>query len=184
RKYVYDDILFRADKLPGNKRWRFYPDAMDRFENEARDFLDRQLNETQYLSRIARSYLAHLYSEKAEGRMRVRANPGKLTAMLRGKWGVSALLPGHNLAGGEETPRKNRNDHRHHALDAFVIANTTQGLLKRLADLNDDAERQRLVDAVPDPWDDFDREELRQQLARLTVSHKADHGPPGSQGKP
>lgn len=183
RKYVYDDILFRADNLPANKRWRFHPDAMDRFNNVERDFLDRQLNETKYLSRIARSYLSNLYNEKEEGRMRVRAIPGKLTAMLRGKWGLSALLPGHNLSGGEEAPRKNRNDHRHHALDAFVVANTTQGLLKRLADLNDDADRQRLVDAVPDPWDDFDREELRKQLARLTVSHKADHGTPGSKGK-
>jgi len=183
RKYVYDDILFRADNLPANKRWRFHPDAMDCFNNDERDFLDRQLNETKYLSRIARSYLSNLYNEKEEGRMRVRAIPGRLTAMLRGKWGLSALLPDHNLADGEEVPRKNRNDHRHHALDAFVVANTTQGLLKRLADLNDDAERQRLVDAVPDPWDDFDREELRKQLARLTVSHKADHGTPGSKGK-
>lgn len=183
RKYVYDDILFRADKLPGNKRWRFYPDAMDRFENEERDFLDRQLNETKYLSRIARSYLAHLYSEKAEGRMRVRAIPGKLTAMLRGKWGLSALLPGHNLAGGEETPRKNRNDHRHHALDAFVIANTTQGLLKQIAEMNASADRKRLVDTIPDPWENFDREQLRAQLSRLVVAHKTDHGTPGSKGK-
>ncbi|MEP0708905.1 type II CRISPR RNA-guided endonuclease Cas9 [Parvibaculum sp.] len=183
RKYVYNDILFRADNLPANKRWRFHPDAMDRFENEERDFLDRQLNETKYLSRIARSYLANLYNEKAEGRMRVRAIPGKLTAMLRGKWGLAALLPGHNMAGGEDAPRKNRNDHRHHALDAFVIANTTQGLLKRVAELNADADRKRLVDAVPDPWEGFDREELRTQLARLTVAHKADHGTPGHKGK-
>lgn len=181
--YNYDDILFRADSLPPNKRWRFHSDAMDRFEKEGRDFLDRQLNETKYLSRIARSYLANLYNEKAEGRMRVRAIPGKLTAMLRGKWGLSSLLPGHNIAGGEDVPRKNRNDHRHHALDAFVIANTTQGLLKRVAELNADADRKRLVDTVPDPWEDFDREELRGQLARLTVSHKADHGTPGRNGK-
>lgn len=183
RKYVYDDILFRADNLPANKRWRFHPDAMDRFVNEERDFLDRQLNETKYLSRIARNYLSHLYNEKAEARMRVRAIPGKLTAMLRGKWGLSALLPGHNMAGGEEAPRKNRNDHRHHALDAFVIANTTQGLLKRIAELNADADRKRLVDTIPDPWENFDREELRTQLARLTVAHKADHGTPGHKGK-
>lgn len=183
RKYVYNEILFRADSLPANKRWRFHPDAMDRFVNEERDFLDRQLNETKYLSRIARNYLSHLYNEKAEGRMRVRAIPGKLTAMLRGKWGLSALLPGHNRAGGEEASRKNRDDHRHHALDAFVIANTTQGLLKRIADLNADADRRRLVDTIPDPWEDFDREELRAQLARLAVAHKADHGTPGRKGR-
>tara|TARA_R110002110_G_scaffold107369_6_gene268705 strand:+ start:1 stop:3255 length:3255 start_codon:yes stop_codon:yes gene_type:complete len=183
RKYLYDDILFRADKLPGNKRWRFHADAMERFENEERGFLDRQLNETKYLSRIARSYLAHLYNEKAEGRLRVRAIPGTLTAMLRGKWGLSALLPGHNRAGAEDAPpRKNRDDHRHHALDAFVIAMTDQRLLQMISDLNADADRKRLIDAIPEPWDNFDREVLRTQLARVTVAHKTDHGSPGKKG--
>lgn len=181
--YNYDDILIRADNLPSNKRWRFHPDAMERFDGEERDFLGRQLNETKYLSRIARTYLANLYNEKAEGHMRVHAIPGKLTAMLRGKWGLAALLPRHNHSGGDQAPRKNRNDHRHHALDAFVVANTTQGLLKRIAALNADADRKRLVDTVPDPWENFDREELRMQLARLTVAHKADHGTPGRMGQ-
>ena len=43
-------------------------DAMERFEEEDA-FLDRQLNETQYLSRTARTYLAHLYNEKARGQL-------------------------------------------------------------------------------------------------------------------
>ncbi|MDO8423601.1 MAG: type II CRISPR RNA-guided endonuclease Cas9 [Parvibaculum sp.] len=183
RKYVYDDILFRTDKLEGNKRWRFHADAMERYENEERGFLDRQLNETKYLSRIARSYLAHLYNEKDEGRLRVRAIPGKLTAMLRGKWGLSSLLPGHNRVGAEDAPpRKNRDDHRHHALDAFVVAMTDQRLLQLISQLNANADRKRLIDAIPDPWEDFDREVLRAQLARLTVAHKTDHGSPGKKG--
>jgi CRISPR-associated endonuclease Csn1 len=186
RKYVYDDILFRADNL-GNKRWRFHPDAMERFENDERDFLDRQLNETKYLSRIARSYLSHLYNEKAEGRLRVRAIPGKLTAMLRGKWGLSGLLGDHNRTGGEDgAKRKNRDDHRHHAIDAFVIAMTDQRLLQRISELNQDADRKRLIDQIPEPWEGFDgegRDRLRMQLERLTVAHKADHGTPGKNGK-
>jgi len=183
RKYIYDDILFRADKLESNKRWRFHADAMERYENDERNFLDRQLNETKYLSRIARSYISNLYNEKAEGRLRVRAIPGKLTALLRGKWGLSALLPGHNLAGADGAPpRKNRDDHRHHALDAFVIAMTDQRLLKMISDLNADADRRRLIDAIPEPWEEFDREVLRAQLARLTIAHKTDHGSPGKKG--
>tara|TARA_R110002110_G_scaffold194517_16_gene403502 strand:+ start:11385 stop:14636 length:3252 start_codon:yes stop_codon:yes gene_type:complete len=183
-KYVYDDILFRADKLEGNKRWRFHADAMERFENEEKDFLNRQLNETKYLSRIARNYLSHLYNEKDEKCLRVRAIPGKLTAMLRGKWRLSSLLPGHNRAGDPDTPpRKNRDDHRHHALDAFVIAMTDQRLLQLISQLNADADRKRLIDAIPEPWEEFDREILREQLTRLTVAHKADHGTPGKNGK-
>lgn len=186
RTYVYDDILFRADNLPDNKRWRFHPDAMEKFEGEA-GFLDRQLNETKYLSRIARSYLSHLYNEKAEGRLRVRAIPGKLTAMLRGKWGLSGLLSDHNRAGGEDDrARKNRDDHRHHAIDAFVIAMTDQRLLQRISELNQNADRKRLIDEIPEPWEGFDgagRDKLRTQLEHLTVAHKADHGTPGKNGK-
>jgi len=181
---VYDEILLRADKLPANKRWRFHPDAMERFADE-KGFLDRQLNETKYLSRIARNYLAHLYNEKAEGRLRVRAIPGKLTAMLRGKWGLNALLGDHNRAGDAENgpARKNRDDHRHHALDAFVIAMTDQGLLKRISDLNSNQDRTRLIEAVPDPWPGFSRGDLRAHLDKLIVSHKPDHGTPGQNGK-
>ena len=75
--YDYDAILSRAAALPDNKRWRFDPDAMQQFESEDR-FLDRQLNETRYLSRTACKYLAHLYDEKTEGNRRVRAIPGHI----------------------------------------------------------------------------------------------------------
>jgi len=177
-QYVYADILLRADSLPKNKRWRFHPDAMERFKDEEK-FLDRQLNETKYLSRIARQYLAHLYNEKAEGRLRVRAIPGKLTAMLRAKWGLNALLRGHNV-GGEEADdgpaRKNRDNHLHHAIDAFVIALTDQRLLQKISELNSDADRKRLIEGIPLPWEGFTPDELRPHLEKLVVSHKPDHG--------
>jgi CRISPR-associated endonuclease Csn1 len=184
-QYRYSEILMRADDLPPNKRWRFHPDAMERFENE-KEFLDRQLNETKYLSRIARSYLAHLYNEKAEGSLRVRAIPGKLTAMLRGKWGLSALHRDHNLAGGdfEDGPaRKNRDDQRHHAIDAFVVAMTDQQLLQRISKLNSGADRKRLIEAIPEPWPGFTPDALREQFDRVVVAYKPDHGTPGLNGK-
>lgn len=179
--YKYDEILLRADALPKNKRWRFHADAMERFKDE-RGFLDRQLNETKYLSRIARTYLAHLYNEKADGRLHVRAIPGKLTAMLRGKWGLNALLSDHNRADGDESDedskrgRKNRDDHRHHAIDAFVIAMTDQRLLQKISELNSDADRRRLIDNIPPPWEGFTPDALRPHLDNLIVSHKPDHG--------
>jgi CRISPR-associated endonuclease Csn1 len=181
---VYEEILMRADNLPANKRWRFHPEAMEKFASEP-EFLDRALNETKYLSRIARSYLAHLYNEKTEARLRVRAIPGRLTAMLRGKWGLTALLRDHNRMGGDGedgAPKKKRDDHRHHAIDAFVIAMTDQGLLQQIARLNSDADRRRLVDEVPQPWDGFSPDALRPQLDHMVVSHRADHGSFGHDG--
>ena len=153
-EYKYDEILTRARALPGNKRWRFDPDAMEQFER-TRDFLDRQLNETRYLSRTARSYLACLYDEKAEGRQRVFAIPGFMTALLRRAWGLEGML---RVSETGEIVRKQRDDHRHHAIDALVVANTAQGLLQRFAHaassrFEERADRLTAVAGDVRPWD-------------------------------
>src|SRR5690606_20606632 len=114
----------------------------------------------------------------------VWAPPGRLTAMLRGKWGLNGLLPDHNFA--DVNQPKNRKDHRHHAIDAFVVACTDRGLINRIARASAQAEEyntDRLFPkgGVPQPYDGF-REDLAACLNRLVVSHKPDHGlPPGAQ---
>ena len=179
--YNYDEILDAVADFPANKRWRFQENAMERFEGE-RDFLDRQLNETQYLSRTARTYLAYLYDEQGEHRQRVRVIPGRMTALLRRGWGLEGML--RETADGEML-RKTRDDHRHHAVDAFVVANTTQGLLKQFADAAgsgyQDAE-ERLAGLVPPPWAGFDRSQVQERLDRIVVSYKPDQGRPGERG--
>ena len=180
--YDYGDILDRAGRLPPNKRWRFDEDAMERFEGE-RDFLDRQLNETRYLSRTARAYLAHLYDEKTESRQRVWVVPGRMTALLRRGWGLEGILRANEDG---EIVRKQRSDHRHHAIDAFVVANTTPGLLQRFAGAagsdRDAEEKLARVAGCVLPWEGFGREELRPFLERMVVSYKPDHGTRGKQG--
>jgi len=81
---------------------------------------------------------------------------------------------------------KNRDDYRHHALDAMVIGITDQGLLKRFADANKQAEKKnldRLLEEMPEPMRD-DRGHYRVQVARalnaIIVSHKPDHGYQGA----
>ena len=166
-----------------NKIWRFQKDAMKRYENEERDFLDRQLNEAQYLSRTARTYLAHLYDEQGEHRQRVRVIPGQMTALLRRGWGLEGML---SRSEDGESPRKTRYDHRHHAVDAFVVANTTQGLLKKFSDAaGSDAwnAAERLSALVPPPWEGFDRNEVQAFLENMVVSYKPDHGTRGKKGQ-
>lgn len=182
--YDYEAILANAAKLPPNKRWRFDVDAMERYEGE-RNFLDRQLNETGYLSRTARRYLAYLYDEKNEGQVRVYAIPGRMTAILRRGWGLEGML---RVTPEGEIVRKQRDDHRHHAVDAFVAANTTQGLLQRFArasaSSSDEAEAK--LDAIAGeivPWQGFHRNELKPFLDKLVVFHRPDHGTRGVKGK-
>jgi len=177
------EILNRTTNFPPNKRWRFGPDAMERFEQEDR-FLDRQLNETRYLSRTARAYLAHLYDEKGEGNQRVWATPGRLTYLLRRAWGLERILRADTDTG--KIVRKQRDDHRHHAIDAFVVANTTQGLFQRFSRTAASGHHtavERLASLVPDPWEGYQREQLRPILDRLVVSYKPDHGTRGVKGK-
>ena len=178
----YDDILERAQRLPPNKRWRFARDAMDRFEKD-RDFLDRQLTDTQYLARLAHDYLGALFPDEevdedgvVKRRNHIVVVTGRMTEMLRRKWGLNGILPDHNFA--DPTKVKNRKDHRHHAIDAAVIGVTSRTLLKRVADAARDGEAQGAEDAlrtVAPPWPHF-REDLKAVVDRIVVSHKPDHG--------
>ena len=180
--YDYDAIRALAAKLPRNKRWRFLPDAMERYENDERGFLARQLNETRYLSRLVRDYLACLYDGTTEG-VKVRVVPGVLAALLWRGWGLEGIL---SESPDGETRGKQRDDHRHHAIDAFVVANTTQGMLQRFsraaASYDGDALTQRLASLVPEPWGGFSREYLKRRLDEIIVSHKPDRGSAGENG--
>ena len=172
-------IVEQVAKLDDRKQWRFRPDAMERFERDG-GFLERQLKDTQYLSRLARTYLSGLYS-KTEGSC-VYVIPGRMTAMLRRLWGLNELLPDHNYV---ENPHsnapKNRLDHRHHAIDAAVVGVTTRSLLNAISSAAGRAESQNLdklfVD-LPKPWESF-RDDLRDALGGIVISHKADHGRKG-----
>lgn len=174
-------IADQIARLHKSKQWRFGPDAMERFEKEG-GFLARQLTDTQYLSRLARKYLSSLYPEQGEGSGHVYVIPGRMTAMLRRLWGLNSLLSDHNFVENEHSNApKNRLDHRHHPIDAAVTAVTTRSLLQQIARAAGQAEDKdlgRLFEKLPQPWDGF-REELGEKLARVTVSHKPDHGRKG-----
>ncbi len=97
-----------------------------------------------------------------------------MTAMLRAKFGLNDVL---SLQG-----EKNRNDHRHHAVDACVIGVTDQGLLQRFAQASASAREQqlnRLVDDMPLPWPTY-REHVARAVGNIWVSHKPDHGHEGA----
>ena len=155
------DIAQRAASLPKGKRWRFEPDARARFDTMG-GFQARQLNETGWLARVAKQYLAAVANP-----YKIHVLPGKLTAMIRAKWSLNNLLPDHNFSDA-----KNRKDHRHHAIDAMVAALTDRSLLHRMSSTYDD-ERDKID--IPTPWPSL-RDDLDAKLKAMTVSHKPDHG--------
>lgn len=178
----WEEIAARAAQLPKAKRWRFEPDAMEKFKDES-GFQARHLVDTQYLARLSREYLATLYPDKGEGTGHIWVSPGRLTEMVRRKLGLNDLLPDHNFGGGADQA-KNRLDHRHHAIDAVVVAIVDRGMLNKIAresGLEGAEGRERII--IPAPWDGF-RDDLRTAVNAITVSHRADHGTASKAGLP
>lgn len=162
--YDYAAILQRAAKMPQEKAKRFAPDGYERWLREDADFLARQLTDTAYLARLAREYLTTICPPN-----RVWVVPGRLTALLRTRFQLNALL------GGNQT--KNRDDHRHHAIDAAVIAITDRGFLQKMAAAAAQAEEAgiaRVLRGLTEPWSGF-REQLRRAIERTYVSYRPDH---------
>jgi CRISPR-associated endonuclease Csn1 len=178
----WEAIAARAARLPEEKRRRFEPDALEKFEAKG-GFLDRQLVDTQYLSRLAREYLTALYPGTGEHSSHVWVSPGRLTEMVRRKLSLNDLLPDHNFGGGADQP-KNRLDHRHHTIDAAVVAIVDRSMLQAIARVSGaegEEGRERIV--IPAPWEGF-REDLDAALNRVVVSHRADHGTVSKAGLP
>ena len=174
--YSYQKMLERVncnDKIPNSKKWRFGKDAME----NSQDFTERNLNDTKYASRIALGYLKPICTDPNA----VWATPGKFTGLLRRHWGLNSVLVsmGHNLPDQPEvSPAKNRNDHRHHAIDAVVIALTDRRKLQGLstafkAQEDATAKGERVKINIAPPWENF-RTEVQQKAEGITVSHRQD----------
>jgi len=130
-------------------------------------FIDQQLNDTRYATREAIKYLGLLYGGTVdhEGRLRVQATRGATTAYLRDAWDLNRILGD----GGT----KSRHDHRHHAVDAIVIALTKPNAIRQLSH----AARRELTgrvkfDDVKPPWDGF-VDHVRQSVNAINVSRRA-----------
>jgi CRISPR-associated endonuclease Csn1 len=165
--FDYASILARAEQMPKGKRYRFGEDGYQRWLKDDAGFLPRALNDTRHMSKVAREYMSLICPN-------TRVIPGRMTAMLRAKFGLNDVL-GLN---GE----KNRNDHRHHAVDACVIAVTDQGLLQRFAKASASAREQqlnRLVENMPLPWESY-RAHVQRAIDAIWVSHKPDHSHEGA----
>ena len=166
--YDYAAILQRAELMPKGKRYRFAADGYQQWLREDKDFLARALNDTRYLSRVAKEYLTLICPQNT------RVIPGQMTALLRAKFGLNDIL---GLEGV-----KNRNDHRHHAIDACVIGVTDQGLLQRFATASAatrEKQMDKLVEKMPDPWPTY-REHVKRAIGHIYVSHKPDHSHEGA----
>jgi len=83
------------------------------------------LAESAWIAKLAQTLAGLHFGWKngvdAEGRRRVTVISGGLTGRIRRKYRLNSLLAGEGVS-EEEAEEKNRDDDRHHALDAMVLA--------------------------------------------------------------
>jgi CRISPR-associated endonuclease Csn1 len=140
--------------------------AVEQAEDEA--FTNRQLVDTSFIARAARDYLGLLFGGGQAGRDAVQPVPGRATALLRRAWGIGL---GSLLRGDPAEATKARDDHRHHAVDALVVALTGPGIVQRLSRWWQEREMTHIKPAFLPPWPNF-REEARTQVEAIVVSHR------------
>lgn len=144
-------------------------------------FLARHLTDTGYLSRVAVGYLNCLYNEEERKKNPVQGRKGELTSELRYQWAIHNLLedlpdsPAWTANLDAPAGAKNRADHRHHAIDAVVVALTNRKRLQQLTGIRKRGGVLKTGEALPEPWLGF-RDELLERLNAVRVSHRASRG--------
>lgn len=137
-----------------------YPNAYQKFKRFVQqkfddDFSTRQLNDTRYISKEAKNYLSKICHK-------VSVSPGQATSNLRHKWGLNQILNDDN--------EKTREDHRHHAIDALVMACTKVSYVQELSKWNR-YNRGYDVKDFPMPWLSFWKD-AEKAVNQILVSHK------------
>jgi len=168
----WQEILARVKKFQGP----YAAEKLRRFQTEKvpDDFVSRQLNDTRHSTKLAAQYLGLLYGGPydAQGHRRLVAVSGSITAYLRRAWRLG-VHPGPDQAG----QGKNRDDHRHHAVDAIVVALTSHATIQKLSTFAARSQpgQQRLITGdFQEPWPSFQRD-VRQALEAIYVSFRAEH---------
>ncbi len=167
-KLIRDKTEFRVDEL----------------DDDA--FVDRQLQETQWIGRIVQNWCSQLCND-------VTVVRGGLTAELRRDWGFHTVLEQVRIAEGRHGSEKaktlfykpnrvgelifdKRSDHRHHLIDACVIAlSTRQNYTDAVKARNARAAGRKASYAAPECPIPSLREHLVKMLNGYCVWHAPDH---------
>ncbi len=179
------DEFFKSGKITKTKRDRLLTPV----DKIPADFIDRQLRESQYIAKKSREILSSVCRD-------VTATSGGVTSRLRYIWGYDNVLHKLNFdrykaAGLTEIKERKHNgsswseevikdwskrlDHRHHAVDALVVALTKQGYIQKMNNLSqfkseyEDVKFDNYIASQPHPT----VAEVGRAVAGILVSFKA-----------
>jgi CRISPR-associated endonuclease Csn1 len=168
----WDAFVARVDSIQYMKGFKKRNYKLKNAEESAEKFRKRNLNDTRWTCRLLAEALKQMYpaserSEKdeAKGVRRVFTRPGALTDRLRRAWGLQWIKKNDK---GERIP-----DDRHHALDAIVVAATSESLLQRatreVQEIEDKGLHYNLTKNVTPPWPQF-REQAIEAVEKVFVA--------------
>lgn len=161
--------------VEGNKSYRLAKRSRllrkDFGEKEAKEFRERNLNDTRYICKFFKNYVEqYLQLHEDSDAKRCVVLSGQMTSFLRARWGLVKVR-------GDSD--------RHHALDAAVVAACSHGMVKRLSDYSrrkeldqvragfvdvetgeivNPAMFQQVQEHFPNPWPYF-RDEVKLRLS-------------------
>lgn len=117
-------------------------------------FKARNLTDTRWATRLLADELKRMFPAP-EGERRIFTRPGAVTSKLRRAWGIEGL----KKIDGERV-----DDDRHHAVDALVLAATTESLLQKMTREIQQREKEGRTDDifhVSSPWAGFRLDVMR-----------------------
>ncbi|MCC7306562.1 MAG: type II CRISPR RNA-guided endonuclease Cas9 [Acidobacteria bacterium] len=160
---AFAQLLTRISYLPYGKQRKF---QMPKEDLDKTDWAGRQLSDTRYICREARGYLRQLYPYSADENKYVQVVVGGATANLRHVWHVNAILSDGDI------DVKNRWDHRHHTIDAIVVALCERGLYQLISKLSgrNKALMKKVLSGFSEPWRGF-LKDVETAMKELVVSH-------------
>lgn len=134
--------------------YRYWSDKVSRFtmEEVTSGFINSQLVDTGIVSRYAVQYLKSYFNQ-------VRTVKGSSTADCRKLWGLQT-----------DFETKQRNDHRHHAIDAMTMCFMEQAVYDQLAKYWHEEERGQKP-RMPLPFDDFPIH-IKKRAEEILVVHR------------
>lgn len=109
------------------------------FTNNIDSFISRNLNDTRYMSKEVAKWLADCLPFPDDGRRHVFCVSGAATGLMRRVWRIGIL---------DKNGKKDRDDDRHHAVDAAVIAACTSSVVKSIALISEEHATHRDADRL------------------------------------
>lgn len=141
----WDEFCIRMDVWAKGKDPKHYYSSKlaklkeENFTNNIDTFISRNLNDMRYMSKDVAKWLADCLPFPDDGRRHVFCVSGAATGLMRRVWRIGIL---------DEEGKKDRDDDRHHAVDAAVIAACTPSIVKGIALISEEHATNRDTDRL------------------------------------